>query len=277
MFESLNTNTGQCFSCSIIDNQKSGLAYLYGISTPSDQPNPPSLYQVFAAIGPAPAETIILANEDGMQQVAVDNFTSGLGNLSPNWTTVPGKTKLQIAAGPYLEASAASPANCVMYYNGAQLSNDQYSEFTIHSLVGNVNNFLFTFVRLNPATYQGYFFQFNNNSIGSFASLSIYVLTSIATQIGPAVVCVPQVGDVFRLAVIGNVLSIYQNGFLIVQVQDYANTFTSGVPAMGMAVNTVTDVQVSRWAGGNVGVIPNYSALGQSGSLRQPFKEQFAF
>jgi len=61
------------------------------------------------------------------------------------------------------------------------------------------------------------------------------------------------------LQAIGNVLTLFQNGFQVLQVEDEANLLTSGSPGFAMYRGTLANAQVSAWDGGNAGVIPYIS------------------
>jgi hypothetical protein len=93
-------------------------------------------------------------------------------------------------------------------------------------------------------------------------SLPFVIFNNI--PIGPAAPSTIQIGDVIRLGVsIGSdgfpSLALYQNGWSILQVEDYSNQFTSGNPGMSLEAGTaVTNAQVSLWSGGNANVIPAY-------------------
>lgn len=82
--------------------------------------------------------------------------------------------------------------------------------------------------------------------------------------LGPTALATIQVGDVIRLSVsIGSdgfpSLTLYQNGWSVLQVEDYSNQVTSGNPGMSLNAGTaVTNAQVSLWNGGNANVIPAY-------------------
>lgn len=97
------------------------------------------------------------------------------------------------------------------------------------------------------------------------------IVAGVPTQIGlPSVGVTPQVGDVFRLSVTGAnppTLTLYQNGFVILQVQDYSNGFLSGYPGMHTYTPSLADAQISLWGGGNANVIPAYPSGASSSWL----------
>ena len=70
---------------------------------------------------------------------------------------------------------------------------------------------------------------------GSSKAIEIYKkVAGSSTEIGPTVKLTLQVGDVVQLAATGSspvLISLYQNNFLVEQVEDWSNQFTSGVRA----------------------------------------------
>jgi hypothetical protein len=259
LFESPNNNTGQCFPAAIID--VGGKAYLYTTSDPSDAISP-YVYQIGLAIAQVPTTTIITGKEDAVTQIVSDAFTSGIGPLSSNWATPTGSTALQIVAGPYCEPTATG-TDCSAAYTGATFSPDQYSEITIQALgSGQILN---PRVRMDTASVSYY----GVNLVGPTGSLvsTLYItktLAGVTTQIGaPTTGLTLQVGDVIRLAVIGNIITVYQNNFVIQQVEDFASSLTTGYPGLGGNTSTLVQAQASLWAGGNANSI--YNILGSAG------------
>jgi hypothetical protein len=63
-----------------------------------------------------------------------------------------------------------------------------------------------------------------------------------------------QIGDVIRLSVIGNVLTVYQNRVSKLSITDstYNGSILSGTPGFYLYVGTgsITASQISLWAGG---------------------------
>jgi hypothetical protein len=259
LFESVNAVTGQCFPSCIID--VGGKAYIYSSSSPADG-TAPQIYQIGLAVAPAPISSIVAQSEDGSQQIATDSFTSGTGNLSANWSTPTGLTKLQIVAGNLVEATATS-TNCGMIYTGGTFSADQYSEITIAAL-SSTTDFAIPLVRCQTNAVSFYQAQIAGAAGTLVNTLRIdKTIAGASTQIGPALPITTQLGDVIRFSVITGadgypILSVYQNGFLIMQVQDYSNALSAGYPGMLIYTPTLTHVQISKWAGGNANVIPNY-------------------
>ena len=258
MYEALNFNAagaGGAFPNSIID--VSGKAYFYIQENQADG-TVPDIQQISLAIGPAPIASIITQNEDAMPAVATDGFTGGTGSLGPNWTTPTGWSACSVVAGNLVQPSANSTV-CAEIYTGAVFGNDQWSEVTIHTASAAIIDPL---VRGQVGSTNCYFLDTGNASITTgtlYLGLQIKKnVGGVSTVIGPTVGMTPQVGDKIRLSVVGNVISAYQNGFLLIQVQDYSNAITSGSPGFLMFNGTAANNQISGFTGGNANVIPAY-------------------
>jgi len=231
-----------------------------------------SIFQFAVATAPSSIANILTAKEDAVQQVATDPFTRGAGGLGANWATPSGVTGLQIASSGIVQAGTTG-VNCVSYYSGAAFSGSQYSEFTLLALTSNL-------YAASPVVYQQasglncYYASFTG-ATGTLATVTVRKLVAGAsTVLTPAVAFTPNVNDVFRLMVYPgndgfNVITLFQNGFLVAQGQDYSNTYTSGSPgALIFATTTLANAQISSWAGGNANVIPAYNrGAGTTGDM----------
>jgi hypothetical protein len=259
LFEGMNATTGQSYPNSLVDIGRK--AYMFTTSSSSDSAVP-SVYNLGLAIAPAPIELIVLYPEDAAQQIATDSFSGGAGNLSAKWTTPTGGTKLQISASSTSEPSAIN-THCGQFYSGATFSPNQYSEITIGSLSS--GGYMYPTVRGQTGAVSWYESPIPGPA-GTLTTTGIYKMVSgTETQIGPTISFTPQVGDTMRLmATTGSdgypVLTLFQNGFQLLQVDDYGNTFTSGYPGISQYGSTVSYSQVSSFAAGNAGVIPTYSS-----------------
>ena len=234
-------------------------------------------YQFSLAQSPVPMSQIVTQQEDGVMQIAYDNFSSGTGNLSANWAVPTGITRLQIVAGNLCEATVAS-TNCAQYYSG-QFSPDQYSELTIVTMA--VNAYLLPYCRMQPSGLNGYGIKLQGSGLAVGQSCQIgKTVAAVTTVIGPSETITLQVGDVLRLTAIGSspvVLTVYQNGYQILQVQDYNNTYLTGNPGFDIyTITPLTNSQTSMWAGGNANFLLNSpgsaqlnstSVLGANGSV----------
>jgi hypothetical protein len=229
----------------------------------------PQVAQYALAIGPAPTASIVGFNEDAVQQTESDGFTSGAGNLDGNWTTPTGGTALQIVSGPYVEPSTTSTL-CQAVFTGGTFAQNQYAEITIETLSGTLNASYVQPLVLASSTaltdYEGYI---SAPTATEDAAAKIFKrVNGTPTQIGPTMPCTPNVGDVWRLSVIFGsdgfpVLSLFQNGSLIIQVQDSsASPITSGNPGMAAYSSiAIGDAQISLFAAGNANVTPNYPPI----------------
>lgn len=265
-YEGLNNVGGQSFPNAIAD--VGGKTYLWIQSAYDDSSSSTQGYQISLAIAPTTIASLVQFNEDGTQQVATDNFTSGAGDLSANWTLPTGGTKLKIVSGPFVEPTVTSVV-CQAVYTGASFGVNQYSEITLQALTGTLaQSLIWPTVRSSPTALTNYEGWIASPSATSDAAAAIYKrVAGTPVQIGPTATIDPQVGDVFRLSVVTGsdgfpTLSLYQNGFLILQVQDSSSTpITTGNPGIqAFSSVAIADAQMSSWAGGNANVIPAFSA-----------------
>jgi hypothetical protein len=258
-YESYNQTWGQSYPNFVMD--VSGQAFAYITSSLGDSGNgPPTgvryLYQMTLAVAPFPIESLVTGNEDAAQQVASDAFTSGTGPLDSNWGKSSPDCALQIVSGNLVEPSATS-AHCNAVYTGAAFSANQYSDITIHTTAS--GSYIYPIVRASTTSASFYEALIGTATMGTPSTYSIFKnISGTETRIGSWVTLTVQSGDIFRLQAIGNVLTLFQNGFQVLQVEDEANLLTSGSPGFAMYAGTLANAQVSAWDGGNAGVIPTY-------------------
>jgi hypothetical protein len=261
LFEGVNNVNGQSMPNAIIDI--GGKAHLYTTSASSDSVAPGD-YQIGLAIADGPIASVVQANEDGVAQIATDAFAGTDGSLGANWTTPTGATALQVAS--HLVEPSTTAADCTSLYTGASFGNDQYSEVTISALT--INNYLSPVVR--GSTTASTLYKANINQAGT-KSIAIGIYREVAgasTLLGSYITMTPQVGDVIRLSAVGNIISLFQNGFLLCQVQDLgATAITSGAPGITLYITSggLTNNQVSKWAGGNANSMPFATVSGNAG------------
>jgi len=268
LFESVNMPSGQSYINGIIDI--GGKAYAYSTSAIADAPPDANglSYQIGLQIAAGSIAQIVTAKEDAVSQIATDAFGSGAGDLSANWTTPTNYTKLKIVAGPYVQASATN-TSCSMLYTGATFSADQYAEITIQTLA---TSYATPVVR-GQLNAQSQYQISNLGNLGSQTGVQIVAtVAGVNITIGKQISWTLQVGDVIRLSVITGsdgfpVLSLFQNGFLIAQVQDQNNYLSSGAPGMSIYTSTLANAQISNFNAGNANVIPAYSGGGSSSWL----------
>jgi len=261
LFENVNGNKGGNYVSTAIN--VGGRAYLYSTTAPSDLGGTdPYAYQISLAIGPAPTQYVALQNEDAVLQIASDSFTGGAGSLGANWTTPTSGTALQVVSGPKVEPTTTAAWNEEVY-TASSFNNDQYAETTITALCNGC--FFGPAVRMSTVGVNGYMVSAGGgNPIGApVNNVGLYkFISGAATQIsGAQVTMTLQVGDVIRVSAVGNVISMFQNGHLLLQVEDWAaNAITTGRPGLFMfAATSVANTQVSSWAAGNMNVIPAYT------------------
>ena len=254
LYESPNSLTGNATSSIIIDI--GGRAYNYYIGSPSDS-TAPQYYQISLAVGPASIAQIITQNEDGVVQKSTDSFPGANGDLSSSWSTPVGGTKLTIVSNK-VRATSTSAYN-IMLYSGGTFTANQYAEVTCGTVASNAFNIVG--VRIQSGSNSGYFFQVGGplNTLNSASANIVKVTNGTGVAIGPAIINTPQIGDVFRLTVVDNVLTAFQNGAVVLQVQDTANSFPTGTPGMAIFTGTLANSEISAWAGGNSSVTPSYS------------------
>lgn len=250
IYESLNALTGGCGApAAIID--VGGVAWMWINGGPNDAANP-EVGQLSLAIAPTSTANLVKFPEDAVAQTASDAFTSGTGNLSPSWVTPPGLSKLQIAPGNLVEASVINTV-CGQAYTAAGPLNDQYSEVTVQAI--GTGQYAQPAVRMSTSS-QSYY----TCGVTDGQCQISKVVNGTTTNLSPLLTVNVTVGDVFRLSVVGNVISIFQNGLLLLQVEDTANSLPSGFPGMVMYATSLTSAQISLWAGGTPNVLPAYPA-----------------
>lgn len=293
LWESLNSTESGAYATSVLYMPTLNRVGMYYVGSPGDSTGP-QVYQGGLALAPVGSTlaAIVSTNEDGTTQVAVDAFTSGVGPLSANWTTQATAGALKIVAGPFVEATTTAGSRCVGLYTGASFGVNQYSEITVHAMVGGrTAQFILPLVLGQVATHTYYYAQLTSPT-GTITGGVDFQIGKSVNNVG-TVLSNPnatpnnltvQVGDVIRLASTQGsdgsiVLSVYQNGFLILQAQDYAASITSGFP--GIQINNtiaLTDAQISLWAGGNTGLVLSSSLIGltQAQAIALLISEGFA-
>jgi hypothetical protein len=240
-----------------------GIAYFYGTAI-FDDTNADGMQQIELAIGPASVEQIVNYPEDALEQITTDNFQRANENpLSGdgNWTNI--QNDLQIVSD--LVEPASSGSGCAAVFSGATFSDDQFASITIETLAGGAQS---TPIVRGSTTEETYYYA---NIVGPLTSEGETTLAKVVngsvTTFAPTVDITPNVGDIFTLSIVGNVLSLYQNGFLILQVEDTA-AISSGYPGMSMYGNgSTSNAQISLFAAGNANVIPSYPSVASASFL----------
>lgn len=269
MYENVNTTLGGSYITAI---QSQGSQTFAWSNVGPDGSTPPN-YQIALETISTSIVNLIAFPEDAVAQLATDNFARAPGSLGPNWSTPGSWSPLQIISGNLVEASGQN-LNCFMAYTGAAFSANQYSEVTLQVL-SFAGSLITPTVRNNVGTGAVYYANIEGPLGSAFASCQILGNNgSINVFFSPKIQITANVGDVFRLSVATSsdgfpTLTLYQNGFLILQAQDTAATpvSVSGSPGMYIFSSsaTLTTAQASLWAGGNANVFPNYPPSGGGG------------
>lgn len=260
--EGVNTALGGAYPNCLLQVGKQ-IYYYYNQTTQDSVSSTGAIWQVSLATAPVSSfASLVQFNEDAVQQIASDGFQRANGSLGANWKTPSGASTLQIASQLAQPVSTGVQASAV--YTGARFASSQYSEVTVQTASSGSNACPAVYMRTASDSY--YFGAAIGPTGGSPGNhLQIYKRAN-GTNIllGPTALATIQVGDVIRLSVsIGSdgfpSLTLYQNGWSVLQVEDYSNQFTSGNPGMSLNAGTaVTNAQVSLWNGGNANVIPAY-------------------
>lgn len=142
--------------------------------------------------------------------------------------------------------------------------NDQYSEITLSSLAS--TSIFGLLVRQGGATSATQYLGEVVMSTSSYALYAIVAGTLHTLQTGPLTAAS---GDVFRLSVLSNVLTLSQNGTQIANFTDMSNYIASGAPGFSLYNETaLVDTQISLWAGGgNLPPTPPPTFTGYGGGL----------
>ena len=212
-------------------------------------------------------------------QLASYNFSTVENPLSDggNFTTISDTAftnALQVVSGNLCECTTVNKVGG-SYWSGLTWSNDQYSEITIATSTGGLQQFI-VLVRqgaFNSGTHYVLNLATSATPSSSKYTLLKYVANALTLLISPTTMTVT-VGDVWRLSVTGTTLSVVRNGITLATVSD--SSITSGSPGLGIGPATaITDAQVNLWAGGGVPVGPAtqyvpYSGAGAEATIYYP-------
>ena len=201
------------------------------------------IWQINLAIAPAPPSSLILFGEDGTTPIASDSFPSS-GALSPNWTVPTGAGVPKIVSAGAVEPTLLSTASYACYTGAGVVSSNQYSEVVLKTLTSNGADYAFPIVLC--ATNALTFYQAAlTATLGGAATVTLGKMIAGSQTNFPATVrLTPQANDTIRLSVVFNsngnpVLSLFQNGFLILQYVDESNSITTGYPGMALYASNV--------------------------------------
>lgn len=137
-----------------------------------------------------------------------DNFNRADGAVGANYTTVAG-TPL-VTSNTY----GGSTANNSCYYNGDTPNADCYAQAKFNLPSGG-SELLAVGVRFNPASFNGYYVQYQFGGGTKIIRIDAGAPTTLATLASD-----PTTGQVVRLEAQGNTLRVYYNGSLIGSATD---------------------------------------------------------
>lgn len=261
-YEGYNFDYGQTFPNAIFTVGTE--SYMYVQAAASDN-TAPEQYQLSLAIAPASVSNVVQVNEDSNLQTASDGFTSGIGDLSANWSTPTGFTKLQIVSGNLVEATATN-TSCGMRYISSGGDN-QFSQITVNALSNAGATSIIELLVRTTSNSNSYTAQLT----GYGQALISKYLGGTSTQLGPTQLVTVSANDVFMFAVStasnGNpILSLFQNGFTVLQVEDFSNAIPSGgTPGILIYTGTLASTQLKSWSGGVTGSMPFGVISGNAG------------
>lgn len=155
----------------------------------------------------------------GNYLVGLGSWVSGMGNMVC-WNISAGQNQV----GPY-----SSTAYSAAIYNQV-LSNDQYAQIKRTKVTA--DGYLGIGVRLSGSstTFCGYVFLLKDSATGNTRLLKF--TNGVAAQLGSAGTTPPSLNDIYKLTIVGNVLTCYKNGSIFTEVatsgQYTDSTYSSG-------------------------------------------------
>lgn len=197
---------------------------------------------IFTFAPPVPAQLAVPTTSDNFQR-------ANQNPLAGNWLTWGSGNALKLASNA-VSASVTTSSWGGSYWNTNSFGDDHYSEITIGatSAAGVLRG---PAVRMssNGSATNGYVAQLSGTGNVSIQK----IVAGTATTLGIAQAISFTTGDVIRLSVSKNLLTMTQNGTVLIAIYD--STFiTGGTP--GMAFNQAThaiDATFTNWKGGIVG------------------------
>ena len=209
----------------------------------------------------------------------VENPLSDAGNFSALNDTFWGSAAMQVPSSGICESTALNLGSGFWSGNVVQTGGvfpaDQYGEITLATIGtgGQGNNFPI-FLRIAGATTGTYYFA----QIATGGAYNIHAVVAntnhtLASGTGLTIAA----NDVWRFAVVGNVLTLYRNGVSQATFTD-TNNYVTGAGAVGFSAysNTaIADAQISLFAaGGNQAATPTFSPNGGSLAPRKRLRSR---
>ena len=180
---------------------------------------------------------------------------------------------LKVIAGNLCEVVTTGAASVAFYSGAVAAPNnawpaDQYSEITLTNWSVALS-YAYLLVRqgvFNSGTQYSGFLDFTNQAytLNAIVAGTVHALVSSFLQASAQT-------DVFRLGVVGNVITLYRNGSSVKVFTDTNNYVTAGSPGFGFFDTTaITDAQTSLWAAGaNQAATPTFSPVAGSYATAQ--------
>ena len=192
----------------------------------------------------------------------VENPLSDGGNFTeindPIWASP--ATALEVYSGSLCAPTVAS-SWCGAIYSAQKMPADQYGEITLtHWVGGSASENFFIWVRATSATAQTYYYVQVGNNAGNPTFNIGAIVSGTSHSLVAATNCSPAQGDVWRLSVAGNVLTLTQNGTARSTFTD-TNNYVTGAGYVGLGLYSVnvpvqTTIATSLFAGGGTVITP---------------------
>jgi hypothetical protein len=169
-----------------------------------------------------------------------DNFNRSDGSLGSNWTTL-GSSYYALAISSNTVVYTEEYADNLMFYSGSSWEDDQSAQATLGA--NDVGNSLLVFVRGSTAG--------NGSCICLNVGNSWYQLRYKHGGSNEAVIIqgstTTDVGDIFKLGVVGTTYTVYRNGSSVNSASD--SSLSSGSPGIGIVGNHFVNPYGDDWVG----------------------------
>jgi len=191
-----------------------------------------------------------------MSIIVNDSFTGANTNpIGGIYTTVSGASWNNIQIVSHLAEGTVANNNNAVVDTTNTYANDQYAQITIGSPV-NANQFYLLILRCTNPTNGSFNFVnwgFGQANTGANPALQFIPATG-QIPLGLSATS-PQIGDVYRFSVTGQLYSVYKNGILLGTYFDPSGNCTSGQPGFGFFCDAGggADGTISNFTTGNSG------------------------